>query len=187
MKDIKLYILLLLSILFFSTKSLELKNIYYVIDALANGTATIVDLETYENNSVYFSFDFIYHNNFSDTSKDFALFSMDSEPGVIKDDSVSYTFSEKDWYEIDDAEEFKDWTKTQIEKTEKDDIEVKNYYKFRRTNNKMKTLLLRVLLGEKRNGNLTVENLLYKESNSKSGYIYITRLLYIVLFLLNIW
>ena len=188
MKDIKLYILLLLSILFFSTKSSEPITIHNVIDAHLNGTAAFVDLEDYEDKYVYFSFDFVSHNKVSPpASKDVALFSMNSEPEVIKDDSVRYTFSEKECGKIEDIDGFKNWKETKIENTEKDDFGVKNYYKFRRTDNKMKTLLLRVLLGENRKGSLTVENLEYEEKQSKSGYIFITRLLYLVLFLLNIW
>ena len=118
---------------------------------------------------------------------------MKSEPDVIKDDSVTFTFSEKAWDEIDDAEEFKDWTKTKIEYNEKDDpkYEITNYYQFSKKDNKMKTLLLRVSLGEKRNGTLTVENIIeippHDKGKSKAGYISISTLLYLVLFLLNIW
>ena len=186
MKDIKLYILLL-SILFFTTKSLEPAPINNVVDALANGTAAFVDLDTYEYQYVYFSFDFVYHNTLVPTSKDVALFATNSRPEVIKDNSVTYTFSEKEWHEIEDPDSLKDWANTKIEKTEKSDSDVTNYYKFKRTNNKMKTLLFRVLLGEQRNGTLTAENLEYKEKESKSGYIFISRLLYLALFLLNIW
>ena len=202
MKDIRLYTLLL-SILFTSIKPKETSTIYNIIDALANGTAAFVDLETYVGNYVYFSFDFVYHGELVPASKDVAFFSMKSEPDVIKNDSVAFTFSENDWQEIDDPEVFKNWTKTQIEYNEKDDpeYEVTNYYQFSKKDNKMKTLLLRVSLGEKRNGTLTVENIIeipphddddgdddgHDKDKSKAGYISISTLLYLVLFLLNIW
>ena len=199
MKDIRLYILLL-SILFTSIKSKETSTIYNITDALFNGTAAFVDLETFVGNYVYFSFDFVFHGELVPASKDVAFFSMKSEPDVIKDDSVTFTFSEKAWDEIDDAEEFKDWTKTKIEYNEKDDpkYEVTNYYQFSKKDNKMKTLLLRVSLGEKRNGTLTVENIIeipphdddddgHDKDKSKAGYISISTLLYLVLLLLNIW
>ena len=199
MKDIRLYILLL-SILFTSIKSKETSTIYNITDALFNGTAAFVDLETFVGNYVYFSFDFVFHGELVPASKDVAFFSMKSEPDVIKDDSVTFTFSEKAWDEIDDAEEFKDWTKTKIEYNEKDDpkYEITNYYQFSKKDNKMKTLLLRVSLGEKRNGTLTVENIIeipphdddddgHDKDKSKAGYISISTLLYLVLLLLNIW
>ena len=162
MKDIKfLYILLLLSILLFSIKSFDSSNqIHYVIDGLANGSAAFVDLENVEDNYVYFSFDFDYHNDLVPSSKDIAFFCIYSNIGAIKGDSIEYALSKTAWYKIDSIDDIKEWNNVNNEYGKKTSSKDKNYYKIEKTNDKMKTLLLRVSINEKK-GYLMVENIPY--------------------------
>ena len=154
-----LYILLLLSIFLFSTKSSESSNkIYYIIDALANGTAAFVDLENFEDKYVYFSFDFEYHNKLVPFSKDVAFFSLSSDLGTIKGSPIEITFSENNWYKLDNINDIKEWTYFYSEYDKLTVYKDTYYYKIKRTNDKMKTLLLRVFIRKKR-GFLIAENI----------------------------
>ena len=107
MKDIKFLYLLILSTLLLSTKSMESSKIHYIIDATLNGTAAFVNLESIEDKYVDFSFDFNYHNEHVPTSKDVAYFYMNSDIGVVVDDSVKYSFSDLEWYEINNTDDIK--------------------------------------------------------------------------------
>ena len=158
MKDIKFLYLLILSTLLLSTKSMESSKIHYIIDATLNGTAAFVNLESIEDKYVDFSFDFNYHNEYVPTSKDVAYFYMNSDIGVVVDDSVKYSFSDVEWHEIKNTDDIKKWKNTNIVYTEKNDNEAKNYFKITKTNNDMKTLILKVFINKK-SGYLMVENI----------------------------
>ena len=212
MKDIKLLYLLIFSTLLLSTKSLESSEINYIIDATANGTAAVVDLESTEDKYVDFCFDFNYHNWYAPESKDVAFFYMNSDNGVLAEDSVKYSFSEIVWNQINNTDDILDWKDTNIEYTEKNDNETKYYYKIAKTNDEMKTLLFRVFY-KKKSGYLMVENIdsLPPEShitdspeesdqndqndkndqnnsnNSKAEKVFISKLMCLFLLLLNIW
>ena len=192
MKDKKLlYVSFLLPILFCSTNSLLSNEIHYIIDGTLNGTAAIVNLSELEGNYAYFSFDFAYHSELVPNLKDVAFFGIYSDIGRIKDDSVTYTFSEKEWSDlkIDDVKNLEDWKGTNIQYKEKNENEEKNYYKLTKINDEKKTLLLRVFISEKTNSDLMVENVLELPpgSNSKSQTIFTSKLFYMFLFLLILW
>ena len=105
MKDKKIiYALLLLSILFTSTKTID---IYLIADGWSNSTGTYVYLEDINDTIIYLSFDFIYHNEIAPHAKDIANFDI---TGMI--DSIKYAFSEKEWFTIDNVDDIQKWEDT---------------------------------------------------------------------------
>ena len=149
MKDIKLfYGLLLLSILFISTKSVK---IYYIADGLSNSTATIIfqdELKEMEDDFVYLGFDFVYHSEIAPDSKNYATFNI---LGNI--DSIKYAFTEKESYIINNVDDIKEWKDT-------------DGRSIIRPDEKMKTLLFKVFLKDK-NEDIFAEN---TPSSSPGGY-----------------
>ena len=137
MKDIQLYyVLLLLSILFISTKSI---HIYYLADALTNSTATYVfqnEMEAMVDNFVYLGFDFVFHGEIAPHQANSASFEI---TGPI--DSIKYAFTEKESYKIDNVDDINEWKDTEFGNGPGLSIN--------RTDKKMKTLLLKVFLKDK--------------------------------------
>ena len=138
MKDIKLfYGLLILSILFISTKSV---TIHYIAEGGTNSTACVVFLESeeIEDDFVYLGYDFVFHGEFAPHSKDYASFEIDGNIASIK-----YAFTEKyNPYKIEDVNDIKEWKDIGYASN-------MNSVSISRTDNKMKTLLFKVFIKEK--------------------------------------
>ena len=189
MKDIKLFFLLL-SISLFSVNTLTSTTPNYIIDYATNGTNMPVDLSQVNDEYVYFSFNSTYHYEISPINKDIAFFSMISDKPMIKDGSVSFFFSEDEWDQIEIEKIINvEWKETKIVYKENIDDNTKYYYKIERNDKKYKTLLLRVATNNVKEGELTVtnENHIPSESQSISGNVQISKLIYLFLFILNIW
>ena len=139
---------------------------------------------------VYFSFDFDEHSKQVPASKDTAFFSISSETPYINDNSVTFLFSNKNWSDIT-YNEVKDltWEKTNIVYQEKSGDETKYYFKFTRSNEQFKSLLLRVSNNQQKTGYLTVENAsaIPPKRDSSSGNIFLSKLICLFLLILNIW
>ena len=98
--------------------------------------------------------------NFVPSLKDVAFFSLSSDLGAIKGDPFEIAFSEKNWYDIDNIDDIKEWTYSHCEYDKLTAYKDTYYYKIKNINDKMKTLLLRVLIRKKR-GSLIAENIPY--------------------------
>ena len=180
---------IILSILFFAVNSLTSSQIEYIIDAGANGTSPAVDLSIVDEEFVFFSFDFDYHSQLIPDSKDTAFFNIHSDFDLIKDKSVGYLLDEKNWTQIDIKDiRNKTWKETKIMNKEKNNDITNYYYKFNRDNEKIKTLLLRVATNGVKKGYLYVENISgIPSGKSAAGFIHITKLICLFLFILNLW
>ena len=190
MKEMKLFnILFLFSLIFFTVNSSDESEIHYVIDATMNGTILPIELST-EKDFVYFSYDFAEHSKQVPASKDTAFFSIYSETPYINDNSVTYQFSNKVWSDITYSD-VKDlaWEKTGIAYQEKNGEATRYYFKFTRTNEQVKSLLLKVSNNQQKTGTLTVENVLALPPgrDSSSGNIFLSKLICLFLLILNIW
>ena len=190
MKEMKLLnILFLFSLILYTINSSDESEIHYVIDATMNGTVLPIELSS-ENDYVFFSYDFFEHSKLVPEIKDTAFFNIISETPYINDNSVTYLFSNKDWNDITYSE-VKDlkWEKTNIVYQEKSGEETKYYFKFTKTNEEVKSLLLRVSNNQQKAGYLTVENIskIPPGRDSSNGNIFLSKIICLFLLILNIW
>ena len=192
MKDLKLlYTFFILSLFISSAKSIA-PDIYYIIASNKNGTEAYVDLETVEDNYIYFSFDF--DEYYKDFSKDNAYFNVKPDFELLKDSSasISYGFVEQAWYDIESASKIKDikWENVNYSYKENSDSNYNYYYELKRQDSKMKTLLLRVPKLDNKKGGLSVlniESLPGGNGKDNAGNILSLKMMSLLLFILNIW
>ena len=190
MKEMKLLnILFLFSLILYTINSSDESEIHYVIDATMNGTALPIELSS-ENDFVFFSYDFFEHSKLVPEIKDTAFFNIISETPYINDNSVTFQFSNKIWSDITYTD-VKDltWEKTNIVYQEKSGDETKYYFKFTKTNEEVKSLLLRVSNNQQKAGYLTVENIskIPPGRDSSNGNIFLSKIICLFLLILNIW
>ena len=153
MKNIKLY---LLSILLFTINSLTSTQIQFIPDAAQNGTDPTTDLEIFEDEFIYYYFNFTCHGEFFPSSKDTAFFSLqldEDSVDLMKSESVGYLLNdlEYDDVEIKDIEAL-DWK--DIKNTKKDKMEY--FYKVTRKNEK--SLFLKVGTNKVKKGTVALSN-----------------------------
>ena len=184
----KLFMMLLLSIALVSVNSLTFTQINYIRDCATNGTDLPIDLSSVNDDYIYFSFNSTSHAELNPTNRNTAIFSITEDCQIIKNDSVYFYFSEKNWDELEIKEiENVSWEETKIEYEE--EIQNKRYfYKIERTNEKYKTLLLRVATNNVQKGELTVinEDKIPSRSNSFGGNIRISNLICLFILILNL-
>ena len=165
---IKIYnFIIFIAILCFSySNAKKLKEVHNIISAKLNGTATYVSLETVDQNEkyIYFTFDFKFHHSAVKTDKNIAKFviSSDFELKVRNKEDMKYGFVEKIWNKIKTDDDIKNikWEVVEIEEEEKPANDINYYFKIKRKNKKMKTLLLRIPVNGRSEGSVSVENLL---------------------------
>ena len=196
-EKILLYLCLFILSILSSFNTLEegpSSNIFNIINYYINGTNFPVNLSQFQDDYVYFTFDFESHilNNetFNDTI--FILMNLaNSEGTTLDDNSLNYAFNEKNWSNIS-IEDLKglNWEKTEIKYKDKKTEFEDNYYKIKATNFEMKSLLLRVFVRNIK-GILTGSNVASIPSKSNSSETISKNILLkifgLLLLLLNIW
>ena len=191
-----LYIVLILLIALFKSNS-QTNGIYYIIDATLNGTGAYVDLESYEGDYAYFSYDFNFHSASVKEDKEIAYFALDIDEFNLDDNKkISYGFVEKNWTDIK-AEEIKNinWKEINFLNKNKTIDEKTYYYRILRDNKEMNTLLFRIPIYGNKKGTIYFSNILglletyddfdHFRNNAKDlKVMYSFYLLLIILFLL---
>ena len=114
---------------------------------------------------------------------------METDVPMIKEDSVSFFFSQEEWDQLG-IEEVKNetWKETKIVYRVENKDTRHYYYKIERTDEKYKTLLLRVATNNVKKGELTVinEDKIPCKGQSIGRNIHISKLIYLFL-LINLW
>ena len=183
MKNIKLYFL---SILLFTINSLTSTQIKFILDAAQNATAPTINLEDFDEEFIYYYFNFTCHGEFFPSSKDTAFFSLqldEDSVDLMKSESVGYLLNdlEYDDVEIKDIEAL-DWK--DIKNTKKDKMEY--FYKVTRKNEK--SLFLKVGTNKVKKGTVTLSNVdKIPSGKSIAGNIQISKFIWIFFLILNIW
>ena len=186
----KLFMMLLLSIVVLSVNSLTSEQINYIRDYAINGTDLPIDLSSVNDEYVYFSFNSTLHYELSSTNKNTSIFYMETDVPMIKEDSVSFFFSQEEWDQLG-IEEVKNetWKETKIVYRVENKDTRHYYYKIERTDEKYKTLLLRVATNNVKKGELTVinEDKIPSKGQSIGRNIHISKLIDLFLLIINLW
>ena len=157
------YILLFLSLSIFNIKADVIKDINLIISYKLNGTAAFVSLDSLQQNEkyIYFAFDFNEHSKAMPESSDTAYFSINSdfELNIPNKDKVEYGFSKKNWNDIKSNEDLDiNWQRLKFKYKEKNYGDRNYYYKVKRIDDKMNTLLIRIPTNGRKEGYITVSN-----------------------------
>ena len=157
------YILLFLSLSLFNIKADKIQDIHLIISYKLNGTAAFASLESVEQNEkyIYFAFDFNEHSKSVPESPDIAYFSINSdfELNLPNKDKVEYGFSKKNWNDIKSSEDLDiNWQRLKFRYKEKNYGDRNYYYKIKRLDEKMNTLLIRIPTNGRNEGYITIAN-----------------------------
>ena len=158
------YILLFLCLSLFNIKADKVPDIHLIISYKLNGTAAFVSLESLEEKEkyIYFAFDFNEHSILVPESKDIAFFSINSdfELNAPNKDKVEYAFSNKIWYDIKSNKDLDDlnWQRLKFRYKEKNYGDRYYYFKMKRIDERMNTLLIRISTNGRNEGYITVGN-----------------------------
>ena len=169
MTYIKLYyICFILPMIFLNVKSEKAPEIHFIVSGALNGTATFASLEFLEKNEkyLYFSFDFDFHSNNVKNSPNEAYFLISSDFNLLDSKSgkekITYGFLEKEWTQINNGDDIKNikWKNIKLLYKEKPYSDINYYYKIRRKDSNLKTMVLRIPTNGHAEGSITVENIL---------------------------
>ena len=185
-----LFMMFLLSIVALSVNCLTSAQINYIRDYAINGTDFPIDLSSVNDEYVYFSFNSTLHYELSSTNKNTSIFNMETNVPMIKENSVSFFFSQEEWDQLE-IEEVKNvtWKETKIVYRVENNDTRHYYYKIERTDEKYKTLLLRVATNKVKKGELTVinEDKIPSKDQSIGRNIHISKLICIFLLIIKLW
>ena len=169
MKDMKLfYFSIILTVLVFNVKLDSVPQLHFIVSGTLNGTAAFASLDFLTENEkyLYFSFDFDFHSTSVPNNPNLAYFLLSTEIDFPNEKSsqekISFGFSLKNWDDINSLEEINNirWEKLKLLYKEKPYSDINYYYKIRRTNKKMKTLIIRIPRNGYKEGSITIENIL---------------------------
>ena len=153
-------------------------DIHYIISGALNGTAAFVSLESSPEieKYLYFSFDFGFHSFSIKKNKNIAYFLINSDLDLDKSskEKINYGFLQENWTDINSYNDLKDveWKNLDLLYKEKIYSDMNYYYQVTRNNEKMNTLILRIPKNGKKEGLISIENILElpdfneKEKNS---------------------
>ena len=169
-----IYILVILMSIF---KSDIVPDLHFIISGTLNGTAAFVSLESSPENEkhLYFSFDFDFHSASINKNKNIAYFLINSDLDFDKSkEKINYGFLQKNWTDINSYNDLKDveWKNLDLLYKEKIYSDMNYYFQVTRNNEKMNTLILKIPKNGKKEGLVSVENILElpdfneKEKNS---------------------
>ena len=168
MEDLKIFYFLILIILVFNIKSDISPEVRFIVDGTLNGTAAFVSLEFLRENVqyLYFTYDFEFHSNSVPKSPDIAYFIISSEFEFPNENSskekINYGFTDKVWSDIKNSTDINNinWNQTKLLYKEKPYSDFNYYYKIKRINKNLKTLIIRIPIDGHTEGSITVENIL---------------------------
>ena len=167
MKELsKLNFIFILAILISILKADMVPDIHFIISGTLNGTAAFVSLESSSENEkfLYFSFDFDFHSVSINKNKNIAYFLINSDLDFDKSskEKINYGFLQKNWTEINSYNDLKDveWENLDLLYKEKIYSDMNYYYQVKRNNDKMNTLILRIPKNGKKEGLISIENIL---------------------------
>ena len=141
-------------------------EIHPIISGTLNGTASYVSLDDINPNEtyLYFSFDFKFHNSAIEKDKNTAYFLITSEFDLFNysKGKIRYRFIKQDMDEIKTEKDIINikWRRQKFLYKEKTENEIKYYFRIKRRKEIMNTLLFKLPI-ERRNGSVTIENILY--------------------------
>ena len=153
-------------------------DIHFIISGTLNGTAAFVSLESSPEieKYLYFSFDFCFHSVSIKKNKNIAYFLINSDLDLDKSskEKINYGFLQKNWTDINSYNDLKDveWKNLDLLYKEKIYSDMNYYYQVTRNNEKMNTLILRIPKNGKKEGLISIENILelpdFKEKEKSS-------------------
>ena len=161
-------ILFLLNLIISSTKSNTLPEIqiHPIISATLNGTSAFVSFENLNNNEsyLYFSFDFKFHHSAVKQNFNTAYFliSSDQELNAYNQEKIKFGFLEQNWDEIKTEDDIKNikWKRMKLIRKENPYEEFNYYFRIKRRKIKMNTAIIRIPVNERKEGGISVENIL---------------------------
>ena len=168
----------IIACIIFEIKSFNFQNVHFLISAKLNGTSPVVSLNQInpKSNFVNFLFDFSYHCKNVLDSKNVAYFKISTNLDIPSNDesnehSIVYKFFEDDWTKIEKMRVAKNLTYKNVKiisKENNNDVNIKYtyYFKIERQNDKDNTLMIKVPTQNKKEGFISIENILNLNSNN---------------------
>ena len=162
----------------FEIKSYNFQNVHFLISAQLNGTSPVISLNQInpKSNYINFIFDFSYHSKNVQDSKNVAYFKISTNLDIPTDDEsnpylITYKFFEDDWTKIEKMRVAKKLTYKNVkiiskENNSDDNIKYTYYFKIERQNDKDNSLMIKVPTQNKKEGFISVENILNLNSNN---------------------
>ena len=143
-------------------------DLHFIISGSLNGTTAFVSLESSSENEnekyLYFSFDFEFHSASINKNKSIAYFLINSDLDFDKSskEKINYGFLQKNWTDINSYNDLKDieWKNLALLYKEKMYSDMNYYFQVKGNNKKMNTLILRIPKNGKKEGFVSVENIL---------------------------
>ena len=167
MKNLIYLVTLFLSFFFISCEEEEnINTIYFIPNAMVNGTAGFASFEDqYDNDEyIYFSFDFAYHRETLPSNKFEAYFKINSDVELTNDfiEKIMYGLSKEPWIKINEFESTKivQFEQMKLLFKEKKNSDISYYYKIKIDNEEINSMLIRIPITQERKGFITIENIL---------------------------
>ena len=175
MKKLNTPNIFILIILIITIKADAFPEMHYIVSGALNGTAAFASLESLQNNDkyIYFVFDFKFHNISVTNNNDIAYFLINSEINLENEIAkINYGFLDKIWTDINGVEDLNNvkWENIKLLHKEKIYSHLNYYYQVKRIDDKMNSLILRIPSNGKKEGSITIENILTLPDFEEKNY-----------------